>query len=128
MQRDTIHALSFCFEVKMVEPASSISHSVQGIHHPWQHVIEATVMKHPCMLFCTHWSAVGQPNDNTFSGIPKSLSSSACHCPVPSCATVSLIVTLQSFVISTSTFCSLHSMLVVLGQPLQDKLAVCCHY
>lgn len=76
--------------------------------------------------FCTCLSAVGEPNNNKLSNIPKSFSSPAWHCGQwqCGCATISLTITIQSLVKSASTFWSLHSMMTVLGQLMWGRLAM----
>jgi hypothetical protein len=73
--------------------------------------------------FCAHLSAVWEPSkwQQTFWYPEVFIISCMALYPMPSCDMITLKVTLQSCVMSTSTFCSLHSMVAVLGGPLQGR-------
>jgi hypothetical protein len=54
----------FCFRVKLVDGVLITSHDVLLRHHPWQHVVEAQAVTHPCVPICPHSLAVGETNEN----------------------------------------------------------------
>jgi hypothetical protein len=87
-------------------------------HHPWQRIIEATVIAHPSMPFRACLSVGEEPIDNKLSGIQSLyhllrdiVSSSRLRCDF-------LHITLWFSVKIVSTFCSLHFVVAILGQLL----------
>jgi hypothetical protein len=89
-----------------------------------QHVVEITATTHTCMPFCTHFSALREPSDDKISHPRVFIISCMSLCLMPCCITIFLTAILQSLMRSTSTFCSLHSVVAVLGKTLWGRLAV----
>jgi small-conductance mechanosensitive channel len=101
----------FCFGVKTVEPASITSHYVKqevitlgsmSLNQMWWHI-------YVCPFVLVHRQS-RKPTTNLLVSHFFIIS-----CMGLNCAMTSLTITLQSSVMSTSTFCLLHSIVMVLG-------------
>jgi hypothetical protein len=77
-----------------------------------------------CVLLWSSISSRGTQQQQTLQHFTIFIISCIAVCPVARCFTISITVTHQSSVTSTSIFCSLYSLVVVLCWLLQGKLVM----
>jgi hypothetical protein len=117
----TFHALLFCSGIKMLEPPFITTHIVQ------YEVIAFGRMSVKQLRWHTHTyplapvSSRKTKQQQTFWYPEVFLIFCMALCPMQSSATIFITNILESSVMSTSTFCSLHSMMAVLGQLLRGR-------
>jgi hypothetical protein len=114
-----------CFGVKMVEPAVITTHDVQwGVitlaAYCWSHCDNTFMFA----LLCSSANSLGTQWQQAFWYANIFIISYMALCQMSSCTVVNLTVSFQSSVMSMSTFCLLHSVLMVLSRLLRGRSAV----